>query len=121
MTTNIIKNQDGVTIIEVLVGAVVFMIGFSILVFMLNQMISNYSVNDLTSATRLASKSMEMTITYQDTISYDSTINVSNIDFGVKKTVQIDNDLAKIYINVARSSTKKELCSLYGEFIFRQN
>lgn len=121
MTASIIKNQNGVTIIEVLVGAVVFMIGFSILVFMLNQLISNYSINDVTSATRLASKSMEMTIALQDTMSYDSTVNVSNIAFGVKKTVQIDNELAKIQIDVTRSLTKKELCSLYGEFIVRQN
>lgn len=111
-----INSQGGFTIIEVLVGAVVFMIGFSLLVFLLNQLITRQSIRDITTATHIASETMERAIVFHDTLSVDTTMVVSGISFRLEKKVRLDSGLASVRLQVYRLHELKELCRMYGEF-----
>lgn len=108
--------QKGFTIIEVLVGATVFMLGFSLLVFMLNQMITRQSIRDITTATHLASESMERAMVFHDALPFDTTITVSGIAYRLEKNVHVDSSMAAVTVQVFRVREPKELCRMYGEF-----
>jgi hypothetical protein len=117
MNTKGIQTQGGFTIIEVLMSAIIFMIGFSILVFMLNQIVANYSVRDITTANRLASTVMEKSFQFQETLSLDTVIVVTDVAYRVQKSVRVDDGLAAVTVKVMRRHQSEALCTFYGEFL----
>lgn len=115
----ILNRQEGFTIVEVIVSAIIFMIGFSILVFMLNQAFTKYSVKDMTTATHIGSGIMERSLAARDTVDLDTVVVASEISYRVKKVVRLDNDLAAITVTVKREKKAQELCRFYGEYTIR--
>ncbi len=112
-----LSKSSGFTIIEVLVSAVVFMIGFSILVTLLNTTLNKFSIQELEQASCIGEDFMNHTIVMKDTINLDTIINRSGIKFKVTKQIQIDNDLARISIHVFRETSGELVIDLYNEFI----
>jgi type II secretory pathway component PulJ len=119
MDRGILCRQEGFTIIEVLVSAIVFMIGFSILVFMLNQAITRYSIGDITRANNIGKSVMENSFASRDTITLDTIIVVSQVSYRLQKEVRLEDNLAAVTITVGRERLDKELCRLYGEYAIR--
>ncbi|MEZ5359632.1 MAG: hypothetical protein R3F48_12505 [Candidatus Zixiibacteriota bacterium] len=121
MNSRGLKNDSGFTILEILVGASLFFLGFSILVFLLSRMIVNYSIDDISTANRIASNYMETTIATRDTLSFTAFEIENNVKYQVEKTTQMDNSLACISIKVKRHSRIKVLSELYYEFSTAEN
>ncbi|MCK5126281.1 MAG: prepilin-type N-terminal cleavage/methylation domain-containing protein [candidate division Zixibacteria bacterium] len=116
MNSEILKNEQGFTIVEVLVGAFIFMLGFSVLIFMLSQLMVNYSVDEISTANRIAQNNLEMVIVSHDTISQNLVVIQSNVKYSVMKRVTVSDNLAKVNVEVKRHSKEKILCRLYYEF-----
>ena len=117
MRRNILTNQSGFSIIEVLIGATVFMIGFGALVLMLNNVFAKFSIEELQVANVTSQKVMAETILAGDTIPCDSSIVCSGLRLNVKKTVIVEENLARVSVSVFRESTGKRLVKLYNEFV----
>ncbi len=111
-----IQSEKGFTIIEVLVGAFVFMLGFSVLIFMLSRLMVNYSVNEISTANRIAKNHLEVTIAERDTVSFSTCEVVNNIKYRITKNVSCYNHIASVNIEVKRKTKDKVLCRLAYEF-----
>lgn len=116
MRKTILQGQEGFTIIEVMVAAIVFLAGFSILVFLLNVAFTKFSVKEITTATHIGERFMEESFARGDTLSVDTVIVVSNISYRIQKEIQPENDLAVIMVTVKREKTDRQLCKFYGEY-----
>ncbi|MEW5994043.1 MAG: hypothetical protein AB1744_06570 [Candidatus Zixiibacteriota bacterium] len=112
-----LRKDSGFTIIEVLVGAVTFMIGFSILVALLNSTLVKFSVKEIELAGNLAQEQMLIATALADTTSYDTTVIRSDLRFAVAKRVEVGDRLARISIAVSREKTGTELIELYNEVV----
>lgn len=110
-----VTNSKGLTIIEVLIASTVFMIGFSILVFFLGEIVGKYSAKDITIAFNLGTEYMEKTLASRNFAERIDTLTVSNITFRIEKRAENINGLNKIRINVYREKQGKLLISLYNE------
>lgn len=113
----VLGSQRGFMLVEVLVSAAVFMIGFSVLVFMLERMIVGYSAEEITTATNLATSVMEQTLAARDTVGIDTTLMIGEIRYRIDKKVNLKNGLAAVEVQVSRERTGKELCRLYAELV----
>lgn len=111
----ILLNNSGFSIIEVLIGAVVFMLGFTTMVLMLNNVFIKFSTKEYISAQQLANTYMLQATTQNDLNFTDTTIERSDIQFRVIKAVDINDNLAAIRIGVYRLKTNKEIITLYNE------
>ncbi|MFH2037169.1 MAG: prepilin-type N-terminal cleavage/methylation domain-containing protein [Candidatus Zixiibacteriota bacterium] len=114
-----IKNQDGLTILEVLIASAVFMIGFSIMVFFLGEIIGKYSTKEYTIGYNLAQQYMENTIASGNFGSDESITEISNLKFKIIKDIEPDTHLKKVRISVIRVKTDKLMVSLYNEIYVR--
>lgn len=121
MNDHVLKSESGFTILEVLVGAFIFFLGFSILIFLLSRMMINYSIDDISTANRIASNYMESTIVSKDTLSFTTFEVDDNVKYQIDKTAQVENNFARISIKVKRYSGTKTLSELYYEFSFIEN
>jgi len=108
--------QRGLTIIEVLIGAVVFVIGFSILVAMMSNVSSRFSIRELNLADQLGHECMLRSVTLADTTFTDTVVTRSDIALSVRKEVTVDDGLASVQVTVTRKKTGRELLRLYDEF-----
>lgn len=111
------NNDSGFSIIEVLIGAVVFMVGFSLLIGMLNNIFVKFSTEEMKQASIIAKEQMIYTLHLKNTNDIDSVIVKSGIRYTMEKAIQIDNKIAKVTISVSRTKTQKEIIKLYNEFI----
>lgn len=121
MNRQIVKNESGFTILEILVGAFLFFLGFSILVFMLSRMMANYSIDDISTANRIAANHLETAIVEKDTLSFTAIEVDDNVKYLVEKTTQVKENLAGVTIKVSRQSKAKTLSELYYEFSIVEN
>ncbi|MDH3892394.1 MAG: hypothetical protein OEV49_15075 [candidate division Zixibacteria bacterium] len=110
-----LDNSSGFTIMEVLVAAVVFMAGFSIMVALLSSTLAKFSSRELVLANNIAREQMMSTVLVRDTTGLDTTVTRSGIAFELKRRVTLDDGLAKIRIGVYRQRTGKQLVDLYNE------
>lgn len=110
-----LSDTRGLTIIEVLIAATVFMIGFSIMVFLLTEINRDYSAKDITIAYHLGTAYLERALAEQDFSSRVDTLEVSSITFRIEKHVEKEDRLNKIRIDVYRAKQNKLLLSLYNE------
>ncbi len=116
MSEKLIKSEQGFTIIEVLVGAFIFMLGFSVLIFLLSRLMVDYSVDEASTANRIAQNSLELTIASGDTISFSYSEVVDNVKYNIIRKVAVENNLACVNIEVNRETTNKVISRLYHEF-----
>ena len=111
------RNTSGLTIIEVLISAVIFVVGFSIFVLMLSNTLSKLSVKETELATKTAEQFMMQTIYGSDTTALDTTVSRSGLSLQVHRQVTLEAQLARISVRVVRNQTGKELLHLYNEAI----
>lgn len=114
--TKPLKSERGLTIIEVLISAVVFVTGFSILVAMLGQVVTKFSVPEVTSADRIGNELMMRTTATKDTTELDTTITRSQMSFRIIRHVSTNGNLAQASIILSRVGNQKQLLHLYNEF-----
>ena len=110
-----LKDDSGLSMIEVLIGATVFMIGFGVLVLMLNNVFLKFSVRELELANNLGQQLMTETIVAGDTTTIDSTIEYSGLRMLVLRKVTVDGNRMIVDVTVTRESSNKELIHLYNE------
>lgn len=111
-----LSNQSGLTIIEVLISAVTFMIGFSLLIALLNTTLVRLSTKETELANRLAEERMLLAIELQETDNLDTTITRSGLRFAVHREVQSVGNISAVSIAVARHNRDKTIVELYNEF-----
>jgi prepilin-type N-terminal cleavage/methylation domain-containing protein len=115
LTYRRLRNTRGFTILEVLIAAAIFMISFSLLVFLLNQMITGFSIKELVLAYHLASDTMQLTLAKND-FSDQKILEIKSAKtFIVERKVSRQGNYCKIRINVYRSSGNRLLATLYNE------
>ena len=117
---NYLNNNSGFSIIEVLIGAVVFMIGFSLLIAMLNNVFVKFSTKEMKQASNIANEQLIATVQNKNDVNIDTTIIKSGIRYKLIQQAEIEESLAKITISVSRLKTNKELIKLYNEFIISE-
>ena len=115
-----LKNQSGFTILEVMIAATVFMIGFAVMISLLDTTISRSSTKELFISSSIADELMIETILAKDTTSLDIVITQGNISYDVKKISRVHNKLVEINITVIRKKTGKKLIELHNEFILSE-
>jgi len=116
---NRIKNQSGLTIIEVLIASATFMIGFTIMAFFLGEIVSKYSSKDKIIAYNLARQYMETTLVSGDFTDLNETKTKSGVSYKIERMINKKDNLIEIRINISREKSGKLLVSLYNEKFFR--
>ena len=114
-----ITDQSGLTLLEVLIASSVFMIGFTIMVFLLNQMQGRFSSKEMVLAYQLARQELEKTLASNEFESTTRTEIRSKISFLVEQKIIENDGLVSIRINVTRAKTGKQLITLYDEKYLR--
>ena len=79
------SSVSGLTIMEVLIAAVIFMIGFTLLTFLLSGLGTRYSPVDKIAALNLARRYMEETLALDDCNESDQIVRLSGVRSTVKR------------------------------------
>jgi Tfp pilus assembly protein PilV len=108
--------QSGFTIIEVLIAAVIFMIGFSLLMSLLSSTILRFSTKEILAATNTAQQVMLYAVSASDTTSCDTVLENSGIRFRVIRQATVTGGLACMQVAVYRLKRSDEIIRLYDEF-----
>lgn len=109
-------NQHGMTIIEVLVAAAVFMIGFSLLIALVSNSTAKFSTRELTLGRYLAKQAISLSQARSDTLSADSTVQMSGLQFSMARRIELDGRLARVRVTVTRTKTGSLLADFYSEY-----
>ena len=112
----LLTNSSGFTIMEVLIAAVVFMAGFSIMVALLSSTLAKFSSRELVLANNIAREQMISTVSARETSALDTAVTRSGISFELKRQVIVDDGFAKVRIAISRQRTDRKLIDLYYEF-----
>ena len=112
----LLTDSGGFTIMEVLVAAVVFMAGFSIMVALLSSTLAKFSSRELVLASTIAREQMITTVSIRDTTQLDTTVTRSGITFELKRRISVNDGLAKVSVAVSRQRTDRKVVDLYSEF-----
>ncbi len=115
--TKLRSQQAGFTLVEVLIAAVIFMVGFSILIGLLNSSLNKFSIKEMQLANNLARSTMTSTLAMADTAFLDSVVERSNISFRVRRSVEIGDGLASVLVTVSREKNNKKIIELYNAFL----
>ena len=115
MMQRVYKDQSGLTIIEVLVSAVVFMVGFTVLVALLSQTLSRFSTRELLAASTLADELMGRAVLDGAAVSGDTTIERSSMHFRVERESGTVDSLATYRFRISRVKSERILVDLYSE------
>ncbi len=113
----ILRDESGVTIVEVLVASVVFMVGFSILIGLLNSSLVRFSTQELLFANSLADETMTNTMAVTDTTAMDTVVTRSGLSFRVKRSVSIESTLASACVTIYREKNNRKIIELCNAFI----
>lgn len=114
------KSEKGMSLIEVLIASAMFMMGFTFLVFLLNNTTQQLSFKETLIAKSLGEKYMDETLLGREMTSDEFSEKISNINFIVNREVEIKDNLANIRIIVSRKSSNKEIIRLYSEKFLHQ-
>ena len=110
------RNDGGFTIIEILVSAAVFMVGFSVLVALLNGSLLRFSSQELIDARALAESELLRTIDLKDTVSVDSLTYLSNRRYRIEREVHLESEIYVVTINILRFNTGKKIIGVCDAF-----
>ena len=102
----ILLKQGGMTVIEVLIAAIIFMVGFS--------------AREILQADNLAQEVMTKSLADQDTTSIDSIFEVAGVAYRVTRSASIEPDLAGISVTVYRAKQNRKIVELYDAFVTRK-
>jgi len=109
------RNEEGFTLIEVLISAAVFMIGFSILIAVLSTSLGKISTKETNLASCIAREYMTISCISEPLHSSDTTVCRSEICLDLKRIVTDKEGLVGIRVMVNRQVTGKNLVDLYCE------
>ncbi|GEM_PF-1227939 len=112
-------NEKGFSLIEILIASAIFMIGFTLLMFLLNNATTNFSYKEKSTALNLAREYMDAALLSNELESIDATVMVSNIKYRVIQDIDREDSLININIFIIRESTNRELITLYAEKTIR--
>ncbi len=87
---------------------------------MLSNVFLKFSTKEMKQASNIAQEQMIYSIHSGQTINLDTIIVKSGISYKLIKKIEINNELVKVTISVARAKTNKEIIKLYNEFIIPQ-
>jgi len=113
----VLKNSSGFTIMEVLISATVFMIGFTTLIALLSSTLSKFSTKELIVARNLACEYMNKATIESDITPIDTVLTRSEMSFHVKQTINQNDNLAKFQITVTREKSDKIIVDFYNEIV----
>jgi Tfp pilus assembly protein PilV len=119
MTRRILASQSGLTVIEILIAAVIFMIGFSTLIMLLNSTLVKFSAKEMLQADQVSAEIMTRTLAQKDTISIDTIITRSIVTFRVERRVSIRDNLAGVSVSIYRERQNRRIVELYDAFVLR--
>lgn len=117
MRQSIIDDESGLTIIEVLMSAVVFMTGFSLLIALLNGTLVKLTTQDIDTAAAIGQQYVRMISLDNDTLDLDTIVVLSKRKYEVNRQVGSDGPLKKIRVTVTRVTDNRKLIDLYNEFV----
>ena len=115
-----LKSRSGVTILEVLIASVIFMVGFTTLVALINSTLLKFSTKELTTAGAAAEQIMLRAVAQTDTVSIDTTQVFSGVRYHVIKNVTRRDNLALIRVLIYRPRTMTKIVDLYDAFALPQ-
>ena len=102
---------------EVLIGSFVFILGFGIVIMILNGTLVKLSVKEITTADAVAEEYMETSIISGDTLDLDTVVTRSELDFRVRRTVTVNQTgRAAVTIAIERPKQQELLIELYHEY-----
>ena len=121
MRNRILNSKSGFTLLEVLIASVVFMIGFSLVVILLNSTLVKLSLKEITLTNSIGEEYMDIYSICPDNSELDTTITRSGIKFHIKRQIQNEDMLSKVHLVILREKTDKKLLELYDEiFVFQK-
>lgn len=116
MATVRLKNQQGLTIVEVLVAATVFMIGFSLLIAIATNSTAKFSTRELTLGSQLGSEMLLIAAAQADTLSRDTIVERSELRLTVSRRFEVQERLVKARVIVTRQTTNRVLADFCTEY-----
>ena len=119
MTRPLLKSQSGLTIIEILIASIIFMIGFSTLILLMNSSLVKFSARELMQADQLADEMMARTLTNRDTTSFDTIVTRSNVAYLMEQRVTVTERLAGVSLTVSRDKQNRKIVEVYDAFVLR--
>ena len=111
------SRQSGFTLIEVLIAATTFLVGFTLIIALLNQTVTKLSVQELETAREIATDEMFHVLALHDSTSVVFVLKRDDLSYRVSRVTTVDSPLVAVDITVAREKTGKELISLYNAFV----
>ena len=111
------SGQSGFTLIEVLIAATTFLVGFTLIIALLNQTVTKLSVQELETAREIATDEMFRVLALHDSTSAVSVLKRDDLSYRISRVFTVDFPLVAVDITVAREKTGKELISLYNAFV----
>jgi Tfp pilus assembly protein PilV len=115
-----IRSQSGVTIIEVLISSVIFMIGFTTLVALINSTLLKFSTKEVITGAALGQSVILESLANRDTLPLDTVLVQSGIQYRVERQVSHSANLMSISVTVSRSKTKRQIVQLYDALAIPQ-
>ena len=115
-----LNSKSGFTLLEVLIASVVFMIGFSLVVILLNSTLVKLSIKEISLANSIGEEFIGFYSICPENADLDTTITRSGIKFRIKKQVKYEDMLSRIYLVISRDKTDKQLFELYDEIIISE-
>jgi Tfp pilus assembly protein PilV len=116
----LLKTQSGMTILEVLIASVIFMVGFTTLVALLNSTLLKFSTKELSTAGAAAQEVMFRSVAQIDTTALDTTQVFSGVSYRVMRRVIRRGNLAAVQVIVYRPRTMTRIVDLYDAIAIPQ-
>ena len=110
-----VVNQNGYTILEVMIASAVFAVVLIPMVALLGNVLIKYSTSDLITATNLAREEMERTLHDRAFEDLQKNVQMGSLSYKIIKEVENQDDLLLIRIEVFRAKDDKVLASIYTE------
>jgi Tfp pilus assembly protein PilV len=116
----LLKTRSGMTILEVLIASVIFMVGFTTLVALLNSTLLKFSTKELSTAGAAAQEVMNRSLAQIDTTALDTMQVFSGVKYRVIRKVIRRGNLAAIKVTVYRPKTETKIVDLYDALAIPQ-
>ena len=111
-----LRDQSGITLIEILIAAVIFMIGFSTLILLMNSTLVKFSTRELLHTNQLANEVMATSLALRDTTAMDTTLTRGGVEYRVTRRVSVEDHLVRISVDVLRAREDRKITELYDAF-----
>lgn len=112
-----IRSEVGLSLIEVLIGSLVFMVGFSILIAFLSSATEKISQADLIEAMNLAEEVILESRSGETVVEIDESERLRGEKlFRITKTIERKGNFVSVRVEVKRRNQRLNLADVYYEF-----